>query len=186
VRRELRTERLLLRPPVITDADEAHSSWMSDPEVTRWLTWRPHASVDQTRAFLELCAASWERGNGHLAWMIELDGHLAGSIGITPEAQPAHHGRFDPHRVTIGYGLGRAFWNRGIATEATRAVIAAVLEDMPSVFRVWSVCDVENLASARVLEKAGMTFEGILRRWVMHPNRSPEPRDCRCYALSRS
>jgi len=44
---------------------------------------------------------------------------------------------------------------------------------------------VENLASARVLEKAGMHREGMLRRWSVHPNVSPEPRDCLCYAIVR-
>jgi ribosomal-protein-alanine N-acetyltransferase len=47
---------------------------------------------------------------------------------------------------------------------------------------VWAVCDVDNLASARVLEKAGMGREGRLRRWVLHPNVSAAPRDCWCYA----
>ena len=52
-------------------------------------------------------------------------------------------------------------------------------------YRVYAYCDVENLASARVMEKAGMSFEGVLRRWGVHPNRSSEPRDCRCYAAVR-
>jgi [ribosomal protein S5]-alanine N-acetyltransferase len=47
---------------------------------------------------------------------------------------------------------------------------------------VWAVCDVENAASARVLEKAGMRREGVLRRWAMHPNMGEEPRDSFCYA----
>lgn len=62
----------------------------------------------------------------------------------------------------------------------------AVLDAVPSVSRVWAVCDVENRASARVLEKIGMRFEGILARWSIHPNLSDEPRDCRGYARLRS
>ena len=52
----------------------------------------------------------------------------------------------------------------------------------PDIYRVWAVCDIENLASARVLEKLGMTREGRLHRWLVHPNISDEPRDCFCYA----
>ena len=55
----------------------------------------------------------------------------------------------------------------------------------PCMYRVWAVCDVDNVASARVLEKAGMSFEGILRRYQIHPNIGPEPRDARCYARMR-
>jgi ribosomal-protein-alanine N-acetyltransferase len=47
------------------------------------------------------------------------------------------------------------------------------------------VCDAENVASSRVLEKAGMTREGLLRRYAMHPNVSDEPRDSLCYALTK-
>jgi RimJ/RimL family protein N-acetyltransferase len=48
----------------------------------------------------------------------------------------------------------------------------------PEIFRAWAFCDVDNPASARVMEKAGMTREGILRRWHVAPNLGPEPRDC--------
>ena len=48
--------------------------------------------------------------------------------------------------------------------------------------RVWAVCDVDNTASARVMEKIGMTREGLMRRGVLHPNSSSEPRDCWLYA----
>jgi hypothetical protein len=51
------------------------------------------------------------------------------------------------------------------------------------IFRVWALCDVDNLASARVMEKVGMQREGILRRWILHPNLSDEPRDVYCYSV---
>jgi RimJ/RimL family protein N-acetyltransferase len=52
-----------------------------------------------------------------------------------------------------------------------------------AIFRIWAVCDVDNAASARVMEKAGMQREGVLRRWSVHPNISAEPRDSFCYAI---
>ena len=48
----------------------------------------------------------------------------------------------------------------------------------PEVFRAYAFCDAENPASVRVMEKAGMTREGVLRRWHVCPNIGPEPRDC--------
>ncbi len=51
--------------------------------------------------------------------------------------------------------------------------------------RIGAVCNAQNLASARVMEKAGLIREGILRRWLRHPNVGAEPRDCFSYALVR-
>jgi RimJ/RimL family protein N-acetyltransferase len=78
------------------------------------------------------------------------------------------------HAVDLGYVLSRNHWRRGYATEAAQAVfkLAAGLE---GVYRVWATCDVENTASARVLEKIGMVREGILRRWAFRPNLPPQP-----------
>jgi RimJ/RimL family protein N-acetyltransferase len=55
----------------------------------------------------------------------------------------------------------------------------------PGIWRVWSMCDAENRPSARTMEKAGMVFESVLRRWLVHPNLGPAPRDCRAYAWIR-
>ena len=66
-------------------------------------------------------------------------------------------------------------------TEAVCAVADWALAQA-DIHRVWAVCDIENRASARVLEKAGMTREGVLRGWSLHPNAGGTPRDCWCYA----
>jgi [ribosomal protein S5]-alanine N-acetyltransferase len=55
----------------------------------------------------------------------------------------------------------------------------------PPIFRIGAVCDVENIGSARVLEKSGFVREGVLHRWLLHPNISDEPRDCYSYARMR-
>ena len=88
------------------------------------------------------------------------------------------------HAADIGYVLSRNHWIRGYITEAAKAIVdwASSLE---FIYRVWAVCDVENKASARVLEKVGMQREGILRRYIVHPNVSPEPRDCFVYSKIR-
>ena len=54
-----------------------------------------------------------------------------------------------------------------------------------SIFRIDAVCDVDNVGSARALEKSGFSREGVLRRWLVHPNVSDEPRDCYSYARVR-
>ena len=69
-------------------------------------------------------------------------------------------------------------------TEAITAVADWALQQAP-VFRISAVCDVDNIGSAAVLEKAGFVREGVLHRWMMHPNISNEPRDCYSYSLTR-
>lgn len=66
--------------------------------------------------------------------------------------------------------------------EAVRGLVAWAM-DQPEIYRVWAVCDPENVVSARLLESVGMQFEGRLRRWLVHPNISDSPRDCLCYAI---
>ncbi|MCI0650822.1 MAG: GNAT family N-acetyltransferase [Planctomycetes bacterium] len=66
--------------------------------------------------------------------------------------------------------------------EALRPLVEWALGQV-AIHRVWAFCDVDNLASARVLEKLGMEREGILRRWFVHPNVSAFPRDCYSYSL---
>ena len=77
---------------------------------------------------------------------------------------------------------GRQFWGAGYGTEAASLVVDWAIAQ-PSIYRVWAVCDVENLPSARVLEKTGMKREGVLKRWLYHPNFDKRPRDCYVYSI---
>jgi [ribosomal protein S5]-alanine N-acetyltransferase len=92
--------------------------------------------------------------------------------------------RVDGHKWELGYVLARKYWGRGYMTEAVKRLIATAFEDA-AVYRVWAVCDVDNLASARVMEKSGMQREGLLRRWSIHPTIGAEPRDSFCYSIVR-
>ena len=92
--------------------------------------------------------------------------------------------RVREHAADIGYVLSRKLWDGGYMTEAAKAVVDWAI-NLSSVYRVWAVCDCENKASARVLEKVGMQREGTLRRYIVHPNVSAEPRDCFVYSKIR-
>ncbi len=169
----LETPRLILRRARLDDAPAIFERYHQDPEVTRYLTWRPSTTVDQTYSFLKRCEARWESGES-FPWVITIKGDDA-PIGMLEL-------RIEGHRADMGHVLARASWNRGYMTEAVRAITAWALSQ-PSIFRVWAVCDVENAASVRLLEKAGFRQGGILRRWLIHPDISDEPRDCYCYAV---
>ena len=171
----LETSRLRLRLPSLDDAEAIFVGYATDPEVTRYLSWRPHAKRADTYAFLHRTIAAIE-ARTEAQWVIQRRGleRPIGMIGF----------RLARHAAQLGYVLERACWGRGYATEAAKAVVDWALAE-PTIYRVWAVCDVEHRASARVLEKVGMEREGVLRRGVMLPNLSAEPRDCWCYARVR-
>jgi len=168
----LTTPRLVLRRPASDDAQAIFDAYTSDPEVTRYLTWPTHESVERVHEFLRRCDAVWTDGSA-FPWAITLDGHIIGMIEV----------RLDGHRAEIGYALSRAAWGRGYTTEAARAVVGWALTQ-PEIRRVWAYVDLENVPSARVLEKVGMSREGRLRAWYV-PTGFGVPRDCWMYSRVR-
>lgn len=170
----LETGRLVLRRARRYDAP-AIFEYASDPEVTRLMDWRTHTVLSEATDFIETSDGRWTHGTD-FTWLITIkpDGVPAGAISSSPEG----------HRATIGYILSRGYWRKGYATEAARRVMECLFEDN-TVWRVWATCDVENFASARVLEKVGMTREGKLRRFAVRPNIGPQPRDAFIYARVR-
>ena len=173
---ELRTHRLRLRRPTVEDAEAAFRSYASDTNITRYLTWSSHTSPSQTREYFQQCIDAWDLRMGHRVWVIERleDDVLLGTIGCTVWF----------HRVEIGFALGSAYWGVGYMPEALAEVCRAAFAD-PRIFRVQALCDEENIQSARVMEKVGMQYEGKLRSYGDHPNRSHVPRDCLMYAVVR-
>lgn len=164
------TSRLVGRMPRVDDGPAIFAAYASDPEVTRYLSWRAYERVEPLNAFLRETIAHWEKGDGHLAWILCLKGTDTplGSIGVTMDGGG---------KAMFGYVLAKKFWGHGFAAEALTYVVDWALS-RPHVYRAWAFCDVENTASVRVMEKAGMTREGILRRWHVVPSLGPEPRDC--------
>jgi RimJ/RimL family protein N-acetyltransferase len=171
----IETERLVLRKPRLDDAHAIFEGWAQDEKVTRYLTWRPHERIEQTQEFVQSCIKAWE-GKTRFPFMITLkeSGEVIGMIDP----------RIEGPKVGIGYGAARAYWGKGYVPEATRAVIDWAFQQ-PFIYRVYATTDVENLASRRVLEKVGMQCEGILRKYIIHPNISDVPRDSYIYAITK-
>lgn len=146
--RELETERLLLRRIRREDAQRIFDCWASDPEVTRYLTWQPHASVAVTEAVMKRWLADYDKPDTY-RYGIELreSGELIGMIDVVGY----HHGN-----PVIGYCSGRAYWGNGYMTEALKALCAALFEAGYSMIRIEAVR--ENIGSNRVIQKAGFRF----------------------------
>ena len=154
--RTLETRRLILRRFREEDAEDMYRNWASDPEVTRFLTWPAHTGPEVSLAVLKSWIPRYEDG-GFFNWAVEWkeNGSAIGNISVVKLNEAAE-------AADLGYCLSRAFWGRGIMPEALRAVIG-YLFDEAGLNRIAACHDVNNPKSGRVMEKAGMRKEGILR-----------------------
>jgi len=164
------TARLTLRRPTETDAEAIFASYAGDATTTRFMSWPTHTSLTYTQAFLTFAQNEWAT-QGCGTYLVEREGALIGSTGFHQTSA---------YRGTTGYILSRAHWGQGYATEMCRAMIE--LGQTLGLVRVDSYCHAEHEPSARVLEKAGMSFEGVLRKHTVFPQISAEPLDVRSYA----
>lgn len=169
------TARLLLRPVATRDVDAIFETYAKDEEVTRYLIWRPHRSRSETEAYVERCIDSPAEVERTYMVVGRQDGLVRGAFALRQRAS---------HRLDCGYVLARRWWRQGLMTEVLAEVTGWGLRQ-PPIYRIGAVCDVENMGSARVLEKSGFVREGVLRRLLLHPNLSDEPRDCYSYARIR-
>jgi [ribosomal protein S5]-alanine N-acetyltransferase len=152
----LETDRLILRKMTLGDA-EAVFAYASDPEVTRYVIFDTHRTIEDSKAFLELVLENYGSG-GEPVWGIVYKGdyRFVGTCGIAGYS-PEHA------RAELGYVLHKGYWGRGLMPEALRSMIAFGFERM-GLNRIEARSIAENTASARVMEKVGMTYEGTLRR----------------------
>jgi len=185
----IETPRVRLRDPRPADAESAFRHWGSDPAVLRYLGILPHESPDDTRRQIGHDLHRWLKGSGWV-WAMTLRAS-AGVPGLAPdeafglvELQPMSQPGMAAHHLRLGYLMGQAAWGRGLMREAL-AALGEIALAQPSVWRLDALCDLDNLASARLLARLGWACEGCHRRAVIHPNVSPTPRDVWVYALTR-
>jgi RimJ/RimL family protein N-acetyltransferase len=168
----LDTSRLLLRRPTLADADRVFARYASNPEVTRYLSWPTHASLEQTRAFLRFSEAEWKRWPAG-PYLIESRSamELLGSTGLSFES---------PVVAATGYVLARDAWGLGYASEALRAIVELACQ--LGVRRLYALCHPGHVRSVHVLEKCGFLCEGLLQGHAQFPNlQSGQLHDCLCY-----
>ena len=155
----LETERLLLRPIRVSDSPDMFA-YAQDPEVTRYLLWRPHPDISHTREYLEYLAGRYRLGMHHeWAMIYKENNRMIGTCGF------AH---IDcPHNVgEIGYVLNPEYRGRGLVPEAADRVLRFGFSVL-GLHRIEARFIEGNQASCRVMEKLGMRYEGIRREAML-------------------
>ena len=152
----IETPRLILRRAIREDTDPMFRNWASDPEVTKFLTWPPHANIGVTQTVLESWLAEYEKAD-YYQWMIVLReiGEPIGSISVVRQNDAVEE-------AEIGYCIGSAWWHKGIVSEALAAVIEYLFTEV-GMNRIAARHDPNTPHSGGVMRKCGMVYEGTTR-----------------------
>lgn len=150
----IRTERLCLRPLQLEDT-EALYRFASNREHTRYMIYYPHASIEETRTFVEHAAEQWSSPKPEgLEFAVLSEGELIGTVSLYFEGEPGE--------AELAWLLAPEACGKGYATEAAMALMKYAAEVWRA-DRIIACCDSRNLASARVMERIGLTLEDAAR-----------------------
>lgn len=155
--KRIETNRLILRPFIISDAEHMWNNWVTDPDVTEFLMWPPHENIDVTIKVLTDWVNDYVKDSFY-QWAIvpkTLDEPI-GSISIVQQ-------RDDIKMVHVGYCIGKKWWNQGYTSEALNALIKFFFSEV-GVKRIESRHDPRNPNSGKVMSKCGMKYEGLMRQ----------------------
>lgn len=133
-----------------------YNNWATDFEVTKYVTWKTHKNLEETKKLLSGWEKSYENENCY-RWVICIKetNTPIGTIDVV-------RARDEVETAEIGYCISRNYWGKGITTEACKEVIRFLFEEV-KYNRLEAEHAVQNPASGRVMQKCGMTFEGIIR-----------------------
>ncbi|MGB4590403.1 MAG: GNAT family protein [Clostridiaceae bacterium] len=168
----IETARIILRSWKLNDFGDFYE-YASDPSVGPSAGWKPHTDPMESLNIL----ISFIEGDEVFAIEDKISGKAIGSIGLHPDRKRNHS-----EVRMIGYVLAKPYWGRGLASEAVKAVLDYAFNEQN--LKIVSVYHFPfNLKSKRVIEKAGFSFEGILRDASLLP--SGEIVDDVCYSLTK-
>ncbi|MEJ2408530.1 MAG: GNAT family N-acetyltransferase [Novosphingobium sp.] len=152
----LETARLRLRPFEPDDA-EAVAAYSTSEEFVRYMP-LPRQTPESAAAFVARCVAEGmpdTQGNWRFVVEDRETARVIGSIRIGVR-EPDHQ------QGDVGYALHQSHWGKGYMTEALERILSFGFSELP-LERIWATADVDNIASWRVMEKAGMQREGLMR-----------------------
>ena len=144
------TPRLVLRHFNYNDASEMFLNWASDIEVTKYVTWDPHQSVEETKTIINMWMKEYEDSNTHrFAITLKSSGELIGGIDVV---------EYEDGHPVIGYVLSRKYWNQGYMTEACKEFVDYLLSLGYKTLVIEAVD--QNIGSNRVISKCGFSYIG--------------------------
>lgn len=157
-----------LRKIDLSDVDD-FMEWLTDEKVSKFCSWNPYPSRESAINYLttRVLPHPWHKA-------ICIKNKPIGTISVSPFSGQ------EKCRAEIGYVIGSKYWGKGIATKAVKIVISTIFLEWPNLERLEALVDVDNIGSQRVMEKAGFTKEGVLRKFCLMKGK---PRDMVMYSF---
>ena len=151
----LETENLILKKFKIEDAEGMYYGWATDPESNKYLLWELHNNIEETKEIIQKWIDEYE--NGSYNWIVEIKStnEIIGSISVVKNHK-------EDLNCEVGYCYGSKYWGNGYATEALKKVINYLLNECGfHLVEAYHISD--NPASGKVMKKAGMKMDAVLR-----------------------
>lgn len=161
--KKIETERLILRKLELSDVESVYNNWCSDKEVSKYVTWDTHQSINDTAEYVKYKVDLYER-NYRFDWVVVIKetNEVIGEIDAVKTS-------VNYSLVELGYCFGSKYWNKGYATEALTAIVK-YLKEVANVEKITACHISTNPASGRVMQKAGMTYDATLKEYVVDKN----------------
>ncbi|GAB2565131.1 GNAT family N-acetyltransferase [Gracilibacillus alcaliphilus] len=167
----LESERLILRKMERTDLQDIHN-YASDLKLSKYLTWETHRTLADTESFIEHILTQYkhtDKGPWVIVW--KENTRVIGTINL---------GRNQKHySAELAFAISRNYWRKGIGTEAVQQLLLFGFEKL-ELERIYARCHPENIASYKLMEKSGMTYEGTLRKSM---RRKGKQEDVKVYSI---
>ncbi|KAL3801522.1 hypothetical protein HJC23_000960 [Cyclotella cryptica] len=158
---DVQSERLKMRRPTAEDADDILSFYASDPDVTKYLPFAPHKTLQDSLEFIRWSDEQWERHSFCFIICSKANMKLIGGIGLAFD-----DGTRDVAR--LGYCFAKDEWGKGYATEACKRIMDLAKES--GVRKLVAPVHPDNIASIRVLEKCGFQEDLSASETYFFPN----------------
>lgn len=163
---KLETDRLILRKIELSDYEEIFNCWTSDSNVSKYVTWYPHKTADDTKKLTNYWVNDYDNEFCY-RWLVVLKNtnETIGMIDVIAK-------NLQYMTAEVGYCYGSKFLGNGYATEALKEVIKYLhSEGFPVVYAQHFK---SNIASGKVMKNAGMEYEGLLKSRVVNKDGNRE------------
>lgn len=165
---QLETQRLLLRPVKLTDAEDMYE-YSKNPDVGPNAGWAPHTCLAETK---EIIRSVFLNRSGVWGICLKEDDRIIGTVGLTDDTK-----RANPAGRMLGYSLSKAHWGKGYMTEAAHAVVRYGFEAL-KLDLISAYCFPYNQRSSNVMRKLGFEYEGRLKMATRNPDGRVLDNDC--------
>lgn len=146
----LETQRIILRPLKVSDAEHIYKSWTSDPEVAKYMIWDLHKSVEDTIEWLKLEEQDIDNDYKYgWGFVLKETGELFGSGGIYYKSEQGCY--------ELGYNIMKKYWGQGLTTEAGKAMLDFAVNALGEK-KFFCRHAVDNIGSMKVMIKLGFQY----------------------------